>query len=289
QKSGFSQLYDWQKQLERPEFVLHDGPPYANGDLHMGHVVNKVLKDVELRRQLVKGNKVRFVPGWDCHGLPIELKALGDRGSRDLDPVKIRQIARRFAEETVKKQKEGFKSWGIMANWDKPYLSFSSEYVKKELEIFTSLFEKGFIFRDFKPVHWSPVSRTALAEAELEYNNEHVSNSLYFRVRIAPETLVAKFGNKAIFAIVWTTTPWTLPGNEAVAFKEDADYVFLVDSSKEESIYVAGAENIEEISEQTGINFEIIPGLILKGLVVLVVMTPSSSNFFSVAATDAAS
>ena len=211
-------------------FTLHDGPPYANGALHMGHALNKVLKDIINKYQLLRGRKARFVPGWDCHGLPIELKVLQglDPAQRAaLTPLELRRKAVAYAEEQIERQKAGFKRWGIWGDWDQPYLTMQKEYEAAQIDVFGQMVLKGHIYRGLKPVHWSPSSRTALAEAELEYPDGHVSPSVYvlLKVRELPEgsglDLRLSVGDKTIvdrlFLAVWTTTPWTLPANVAVA------------------------------------------------------------------------
>ncbi|OMO59448.1 Aminoacyl-tRNA synthetase, class Ia, partial [Corchorus capsularis] len=156
---------------DRGKFVLHDGPPYANGDLHMGHALNKILKDIINRYKLLQNYKVQFVPGWDCHGLPIELKVLQslDQDTRkDLTPLKLRAKAAKFAKATVKAQMSSFQRYGVWADWSNPYLTLDPEYEAAQIEVFGEMALKGYIYRGRKPVHWSPSSRTALAEAELE-------------------------------------------------------------------------------------------------------------------------
>ncbi|KAJ2748103.1 isoleucine-tRNA ligase, partial [Coemansia nantahalensis] len=179
-------LYEWQlKNNKGPQFVLHDGPPYANGDLHIGHFMNKVLKDVVNRYQVMQGRRVLFIPGFDGHGLPIEQKALATLKDRDrdaLDPMEIRRLARGFALKAVAKQTEGFREYAVMGDWEHPYLTLDPEYEARQLEVFKEMVLRGYIYRQNKPVHWSPSSRTALAEAELEYNDEHVSTSVYVRM-----------------------------------------------------------------------------------------------------------
>ncbi|KAH0622691.1 hypothetical protein JD844_025204 [Phrynosoma platyrhinos] len=183
QKCGFSELYSWQRQRKtKQEFCLHDGPPYANGDPHVGHALNKILKDITNRFHMMRGYMVHYVPGWDCHGLPIELKALSEREEdEDLSPMEIRQKAKEFAEKVIEKQKSAFIRWGIMADWDNCYHTFDKKYEAKQLNIFHQMYDKGYIYQDYKPVFWSPSTNTALAEAELEYNQEHVSRSVYIK------------------------------------------------------------------------------------------------------------
>lgn len=163
-------------------FVLHDGPPYANGALHVGHAQNKILKDIINKYHLLKGRKVRYVPGWDCHGLPIELKvlqAMKPEERRALTPLGIRQKAKEFALKTVDEQRTTFKRFGVWGDWDHPYLTLTPDYEAAQIGVFGQMVLKGYIYRGHKPVHWSPSSKTALAEAELEYPEGHTSRSLY--------------------------------------------------------------------------------------------------------------
>ncbi|BAT77131.1 hypothetical protein VIGAN_01522200 [Vigna angularis var. angularis] len=214
-------------------FILHDGPPYANGDLHIGHALNKILKDIINRYKVLQNYKVNFIPGWDCHGLPIELKvlqSLDQKARSDLTPLKLRAKAAKFAKETVKKQMSSFKRYGVWADWNDPYLTLDPEYEAAQIEVFGQMALKGYIYRGRKPVHWSPSSRTALAEAELEYPEKHVSRSIYasFRVVSAPLTsssLLQEFPNLCL--AVWTTTPWTIPANAAVAVNPKLEYAVV--------------------------------------------------------------
>ncbi|KAI9706684.1 MAG: isoleucine-tRNA ligase [Candelina mexicana] len=236
-------LYSWQRR-ERPAentFVLHDGPPYANGSLHLGHALNKVLKDIICRFQLSQGKRVDYVPGWDCHGLPIELKALeaqkeltsesGSGGSVLNDPMAVRQVARQLAERTVEEQLRGFKQWGIMADWAAAWKTMDKAFEIKQLGIFQNMVEKGLVYRRFKPVYWSPSSGTALAEAELEYKDDHRSNAAYVRFRISEVSeQVARIqgvDQDNLSAVIWTTTPWTLPANKAIAVRSDIEYSII--------------------------------------------------------------
>jgi isoleucyl-tRNA synthetase len=169
-------------------FVLHDGPPYANGDLHIGHALNKILKDMINRYQLLCGRKVNYVPGWDCHGLPIELKVLQSMKSKernDLTPITLREKAAAFAKETVQKQSASFERYGVWGDFSNPYLTLQPEYEAAQIGVFGEMFLKGHIYRGRKPVNWSPSSRTALAEAELEYNDKHISRSVYVGFKVS--------------------------------------------------------------------------------------------------------
>ena len=244
-------------------FVLHDGPPYANGSLHMGHAMNKVLKDIINKVQLLKGKKVRYVPGWDCHGLPIELKVLQSMKSKErkeLTPIKIRKKAKEWAMGQVEGQRDSFKRYGVWGDWDNPYLTMQPEYEAAQIDVFGEMFLKGYIYRGLKPVHWSPSSRTALAEAELEYPEEHTSDSLYaaFRVTSLPEGLTETLGEYVsdLGLAIWTTTPWTLPGNLAVAVNGKLTYS-LVDSGEDADstlprYLLVGHELVETLTDKFG-------------------------------------
>ncbi|MFM6311658.1 MAG: class I tRNA ligase family protein, partial [Dolichospermum sp.] len=212
-------------------FILHDGPPYANGQLHIGHALNKILKDIINRYQLLKGRKIRYVPGWDCHGLPIELKVLQNMKQaerQNLTPLQLRQKAKQFALKTVDEQRESFKRYGIWGDWENPYLTLQPEYEAAQIGVFGEMFLKGYIYRGLKPVHWSPSSKTALAEAELEYPEGHVSRSIYAAFPVVKVTELLKSVLEPFLpdlgVAVWTTTPWTIPGNLAVAVNGALEY-----------------------------------------------------------------
>ncbi|KAM3085365.1 isoleucine-tRNA ligase [Clarireedia jacksonii] len=226
-------LYRWQAQERstKKPFVLHDGPPYANGSLHIGHALNKILKDIICRIKLQQGHRVIYVPGWDCHGLPIEIKALEkhrENGKYEiLDAIATRRAARNLATKTVKEQMRGFRDWGIMADWDKAWRTMDKSFEMKQLAVFQEMVRKGLIFRRYKPVYWSPSSKTALAEAELEYKDDHISTSAFVKFPITKlseklEQLIPNISN--LSALIWTTTPWTLPANKAIAYHTDFCY-----------------------------------------------------------------
>ena len=220
----------------REKFILHDGPPYANGNLHIGHALNKILKDMVVRSQQMLGNDAPYIPGWDCHGLPIEWKIEEKyrQKGKDKDEVPIidfRQECRNFALEWVKIQKNEFKRLGITGNWDNPYLTmdFSSEAVIAEE--FQKFLMNGALFQGSKPVMWSPVEKTALAEAEIEYH-DHQSDTIWVPFKIVNGS--KKIINSKI--VIWTTTPWTIPSNKAIAYGKDISYgIFAVKETQEES------------------------------------------------------
>jgi isoleucyl-tRNA synthetase len=229
-----NQIYEQLSQNNPKEpFILHDGPPYANGSLHMGHALNKILKDIINKYKLLQGHKTDYIPGWDCHGLPIELKVLQKMKSKErqgLTPLKLRQKAREFALEAKQEQSEGFKRYGIWGDWEHPYLTLTSEYEAAQIAVFGEMALKGYIYRGLKPVHWSPSSRTALAEAELEYPEGHTSPSIYAAFSVvslgeAAKELAQYLPNLAV--AIWTTTPWTIPGNLAVAVNGDLEYAVV--------------------------------------------------------------
>ncbi|KAI1827515.1 isoleucyl-tRNA synthetase [Xylaria intraflava] len=234
------QFYEWQKR-NRPAddtFVLHDGPPYANGGLHVGHALNKILKDMILRTKVQQGKRVDYVPGWDCHGLPIELKALENANNSKLTPLEIRKSARNLASDTVLKQKEGFRSYGVMSDWDQRWTTMDRAYEMRQLRLFQKMVKEGLIYLKFKPVYWSPSSQTALAEAELEYKDDHISHAAWIRFPITDDwRSLPQFqamqdkikGN--LYAVIWTTTPWTLPANQAIAVHDDLKYCVIRDGA----------------------------------------------------------
>ncbi len=224
-------------------YVLHDGPPYANGNVHLGTALNKIIKDIIVRRQLMGGRHSPYVPGWDCHGMPIEhqvLRQLGAR-ARSLSRLEIRRRCREFAEKYYNIQREEFQRLGVTGDWQHPYLTMTPDYEAAIVRVFRQLVERGYVYRGLRPVHWCPVCATALAEAELEYT-DHTSPSIYVRFPFigTPDEAAALARSPAdggalrasaaagtLAAVIWTTTPWTLPANLAVCFNPGLDYVAL--------------------------------------------------------------
>ncbi|MHC5744480.1 MAG: isoleucine--tRNA ligase [Nostoc sp.] len=251
-------------------FILHDGPPYANGSLHIGHALNKILKDIINRYQMLQGRKVRYVPGWDCHGLPIELKVLQNMKSaerQNLTSLQLRQKAKEFGLATVNNQRQNFKRYGIWGDWENPYLTLKPEYEAAQIGVFGQMFLKGYIYRGLKPVHWSPSSKTALAEAELEYPEGHVSRSIYAAFAItslaeAVKPLLAEYQSDLGVAI-WTTTPWTIPGNLAVAVNADLNYAVVEVSRPESEVQsnfkylIVAADLVERLSSTLGVELTV--------------------------------
>ncbi len=245
-------------------FILHDGPPYANGSLHLGHALNKILKDIINRYQLLQGRKVRYVPGWDCHGLPIELKVLQNMKSaerQNLTPLQLRQKAKEFALNTVNEQRESFKRYGVWGDWEHPYLTLNPEYEAAQIGVFGAMVLKGYIYRGLKPVHWSPSSKTALAEAELEYPEGHTSRSIYvaFPMTSLSDRLKAELGEflPELGVAIWTTTPWTIPANLAVSVNPDLTYAVVEVSSQETTnnthkYLIVAADLVERLAATLG-------------------------------------
>ncbi|MDJ0706908.1 MAG: isoleucine--tRNA ligase [Leptolyngbyaceae cyanobacterium MO_188.B28] len=234
-------------------FILHDGPPYANGSLHIGHALNKILKDIINKYQLLQGRKVRYVPGWDCHGLPIELKVLQNmkpEARQKLTPIKLRWKARDFALKTIDQQRKSFKRYGVWGDWDNPYMTLTPEYEAAQIGVFGQMVLKGYIYRGLKSVHWSPSSQTALAEAELEYPEGHTSPSIYAAF---PMVSLADSAEKALSpylselgVAIWTTTPWTIPANLAVSVNPDLTYAVVETASGEPFKYLLIAKDLVE-------------------------------------------
>ncbi len=243
--------YDvYQERLKKNEgnnpFVLPDGPPYANGDIHIGHALNKVLKDMIVRDKSMRGFYTRYVPGWDTHGLPIESALTKNEGidRKTMSLVEFRRECEKYALKQVDNQREQFKRLGILGEWENPYLTLSAQYEGSQLEVFADMVKKDLIFKGLKPVFWSPSSETALAEAEIEYRDKK-SPSIYFTFD-AVET--GSFEDAFKF-LVWTTTPWTIPANLATAVSSDIDYVFV---KHDDTVYVLATALLEPIKEKLG-------------------------------------
>ncbi len=227
------------KAAGRPKFILHDGPPYANGDIHIGHAVNKILKDIIIKSQTLGGYDAPYIPGWDCHGLPIELnveKKLGKAGVK-VDEKTFRNGCREYAAKQVAGQKADFKRLGVMGDWDNPYLTMNYDFEANIIRTLGKIIDKGHLHKGSKPVHWCTDCGSALAEAEVEYEDK-TSPAIDVRFTVVDKLAVLAVFNasddsdKPLNAVIWTTTPWTLPANQAVALHPDFDYV-LVDTGSE--------------------------------------------------------
>ena len=284
------QIYQQLSQHNEGEvFVLHDGPPYANGPIHMGTTLNKILKDIVNRYKLLRGYKVRYIPGWDCHGLPIELKVLQTLKSKErqnLTPLQLRQKARDFALDAMAGQRESFKRCGVWGDWEHPYLTMNPQYEAAQMGVFGQMVLKGYIYRGLKPVHWSPSSRTALAEAELEYPEAHTSRSIYAAFPVTKLGAAAREQLEPFMPhlglAIWTTTPWTIPGNLAVAVNPELNYAVVevvqnselrIQNSRETSnqvpsqYLIVAADLVERLSEKLGVPLKVeatLPGETLE-------------------------
>lgn len=213
-----------------PKFILHDGPPYANGAIHLGHALNKCIKDFVVKTKTMAGFDAPYVPGWDCHGLPIEIKVDEQLGRKKLEmpAVSVRRACREYAQKYVDLQRSQFERLGVFGRWSNPYLTMSFEYEAAILETFYAFFEQDFVYKGLKPVFWCIHDQTALAEAEVEYEM-HTSPSVYVRYKLTsdPATIDPKLAGREVYTIIWTTTPWTIPASQAVAFNPELDYEAL--------------------------------------------------------------
>ncbi len=243
------------------EFILHDGPPYANGNIHMGHVLNKVLKDIIVKSKTMFGYKSPYVPGWDCHGLPIEHnieKELGKNRRNTLSKAEFRKLCRNYATKYIKIQKDEFYRLGVFGDWDNPYLTMNYHYEADTLRELGKFVDKGLVYKQKKPVYWCPSCKTALALAEVEYQDDQ-SASIYVKFDFISDLASNDklFLGKAVSAIIWTTTPWTIPANLAVCVNPDFDYAFV--QIKDREIYLVAKDLTEELMNKFGIqNYTII-------------------------------
>ena len=235
-------------------FQFMDGPPYANGDIHIGHAVNKVLKDIVVKAERLNGKRAPFVPGWDCHGLPIELmveKKFGKVGEK-LSAAEFRAKCREYAAEQVERQKADFKRLGILADWDKPYLTMQPGYEAEQLRVLSRIVERGHVVRGFKPVHWCLDCGSSLAEAEVEYQDKQSSAIDVAFAAVDATDLARRFGapdaNGAGF-VIWTTTPWTLPANQAISVNAELDYALVTVNGRK---LVLAAGLVEAVSKRLG-------------------------------------
>ncbi len=250
-------LYD--KLMERnegkPLFVLHDGPPYANGDIHLGHALNKILKDFIVRYKNMAGFKAPFIPGWDTHGLPTELKARQKAGigsSADISVVELRKLCEKFVTGYINDQREQFKRLGAIGEWDNPYITLKHEFEAEQIKVFAEMADKGYIYRGLKPVYWCPECKTALAEAEIEYA-EDPCHSIYVKFRVTDD--LGKFAAMGIDPakvsfVIWTTTTWTLPANVAICVGPGFEYSVIRSGDE---YYVMATELYRSAMEEAGI------------------------------------
>ncbi|HOJ39469.1 MAG TPA: class I tRNA ligase family protein, partial [bacterium] len=223
-----SQIYQkiQEKNAGQPLFILHDGPPYANGHIHLGTALNKILKDIVVKQKAMQGFRTPYIPGWDCHGMPIEHQVLRELKTTKtaVKPLEFRKKAADFARKFAAIQREEFKRLGVFGDWENPYLTLSPDYEATIISAFGKLALSGFVYQDYKPIHWCFTCETALAEAEIEYEND-ASPSIFVAFPLAGEESTLT-GRKASF-LIWTTTPWTLPANQAIAVHPQETYVLV--------------------------------------------------------------
>ena len=239
----------------KEKFILHDGPPYANGAIHLGHALNKCIKDFVVKSKTMAGFDAPYVPGWDCHGLPIEIKVDEQLGRKklEMDALTVRQQCRDYAQKYVDLQRSQFVRMGVLGRWDNPYLTMSFGYEARILETFYAFFEKGFVYKGLRPVYWCMHDKTALAEAEVEYEM-HTSPSVYVRYALTSDAALIDpaLAGLPVFGLIWTTTPWTLPASLAIAFHPEFEYAAVQiaednDTYGKGNVYIVASELLESL------------------------------------------
>lgn len=242
-----------EKNKGKTPFVLHDGPPYANGNIHIGHAMNKILKDFVNRYKMMSGYDMIYIPGWDTHGLPIE-QAVTNSGvdRKSMSKADFRALCEKYAYEQIEKQMQGFKELNVLADWEHPYITLQKEMEARQIEVFAEMAKKGLIFKGLKPVYWSPSSESALAEAEIEYHDRKDS-SIYVAFPVVEGNDTVNVGDNLV---IWTTTPWTLPCNTGIAISEKFDYAKVLVNDK---YYIVANELLEDLAKEFGWeNYEVV-------------------------------
>lgn len=239
-----------EKRKGKPKFILHDGPPYANGDIHIGHALNKTLKDFITRYKSLRGYDAPYVPGWDTHGLPIEHAIVSKKkiDRKSVDPVTFRELCKEYALSFVQKQSEQFQRIGILGDWENPYITLKPEFEAEQIRVFGEMVAKGHIYRGMKSIYWSPTSETALAEAEIEYQEKR-SASIYVAFPVKDGKGVLPENNT--YVVIWTTTPWTIPANLGIALHADFEYQFV---KVEDRQYLLAKELVKQVMETIGVD-----------------------------------
>ena len=244
-----NKLYEQRLKLNegKPRFDLHDGPPFANGNIHMGHALNKISKDIIVRYKNMNGYYAPYVPGWDTHGLPVE-QQLAKQGvdRKTMDRAKYRELCRQYAEEQVQKQMTDFKRLGVMADWDNPYITLQHDFEAQEIRVFGEMYKKGYIYKGKKPVYWSWSSESTLAEAEVEYKDVE-ANSIFVAFPVTDGKGI--IDPKDTYFVIWTTTPWTIPANEAICVNPKFDYSVVQVGDKR---YVVASGLLDKVAEEIG-------------------------------------
>lgn len=296
----FAHTYLEQDPSRKP-YVIHDGPPFANGQIHLGHAINKILKDIAARYAMITGHKVEFITGWDCHGLPIEMqvfKLLEEQqrqsnygGSLLLEsstsPEQFRAQARQYAKSQIDLQMASFKRMGLLTDWNKRYTTDDPSYVANQLRAFSNLHEQKLVFKDLMPVSWSTINKTTVADADIDYKSDHISKSAYILFEIIdPPFTVGDFPGQPLYSLIWTTTPWTLLENKAIAFNHQETYCIIKawqdspNSTKNLLVSLDSSNGVQDLLTRLGYKCELktyVPGHSLKGLKYKPLLLNSSS------------
>ncbi len=263
QEEGLSEKSFYHNQ-GKEKFILHDGPPYANGDIHLGHAFNKILKDIFSKSERMSGKHVPIIPGWDCHGLPIELKVTAEH--KDLDRKELQKECRKYAQGWVDVQRKSFQGLGVLMHWDKPYLTMDYSYEAKILDAFSKFYEQGYIKRQLKTVPWCSSCKTVLAHAEIEYE-ERKDPSIYVQFPLdssVSSQLFSEVKGQKVSLLIWTTTPWTLPLNRAVVVRPKAEYQLVKMNNK---LVVLAKELVQKVSETSGFDAEVIKTFVAEDII----------------------
>src|SRR2546429_2389578 len=246
------QIYERIRQARKgsPGYILHDGPPYTSGPIHLGTAMNKCLKDFIVKSKTMAGFDAPYVPGWDCHGLPIEIKVDKELGGKKLQmrPLDVRAECRKYAQKFLDLQRQQFKRIGVFGRFDRPYATMNPQFESVVLETFFSFYEKGFVYKGLRAVYWCMHDETALAEAEVEYEN-HTSSTVWVKYVLIddPAKIDASLAGKKVSTIIWTTTPWTHPASMALAFHPDEEYVALESAGEG---YIVSSKPAQEVGRK---------------------------------------
>ena len=268
-----SKIYEKKQALHagKEKFVLHDGPPYANGKIHMGTALNKILKDIIIKYKYLQGFDTPYVPGWDTHGMPIEHAAIKNLGlnRHELDTLVLRKECKNYALGWIDEQRKDFKRLGVLGDWENPYITLKPAYEAKQIKVFGEMAKKGYIYKGKKAVYWCTHCETALAEAEIEYGEEK-SHAIFVKFPLKDDKglLPAAAKDKDVFVVIWTTTPWTLPANVAIAVNPDFEYAWV---ESEGEVYLMAKELLASVGKVCHKEFTNILGTVkgsdLEGMV----------------------
>ena len=257
--NGDYEVKTYHKIMERnagkPSFVLHDGPPYANGDIHIGTALNKILKDIIVRYKNMTGFQAPYIPGWDTHGLPIESAILKNKKIKrdELTDVEFRDKCREYALSYVDRQRTEFQRLGVIGDWENPYLTLKPEFEAAQIRVFGKMAEKGYIYKGLKPVYWCYTDETALAEAEIEYQDDPCTTIFVkFKVKDDKGKLSGIVDLDKTYFVIWTTTAWTLPGNRAISVNPEYEYVLMQADCGE--VYIVAKELAESVAKAAGMD-----------------------------------